>query len=203
MIGWFALGAIPFAVAEGLLLTHAPLAPLKRLLGLFLIGVVVWRCLQRRPRPPAEPSLALVGAASGLGSALLGSVGPLTAPFFLALGLTRGAYIGTEAASALTMHLTKIATHSAGACSPAKSCSSARPSPLPRCSAPGPARRSSAGSANASSSCSSNSASSSPAPSSSPASDHGHFSPTLIKQTTADRGHKQRTSAVSSRRHNH
>jgi uncharacterized membrane protein YfcA len=49
-----------------------------------------------------------------MGSALLGSVGPLTAPFFLAAGLTRAAYIGTEAASALTMHLTKIATYGAG-----------------------------------------------------------------------------------------
>ncbi|MGW4528799.1 sulfite exporter TauE/SafE family protein [Amycolatopsis sp. NPDC004378] len=114
LIGWFALGAIPCAVAGGLLLTHAPLTPLKRLLGLFLIGVVVWRRRQRQPRPPAEPSFALVGAASGLGSALLGPVGPLTAPFFLALGLTRGAYIGTEAASALTMHFTKIATYGAG-----------------------------------------------------------------------------------------
>lgn len=114
LIGWFALGAVPFAVAGGLLLSHAPLAPLKRLLGLFLIGVVVWRHLRRRPRPPAQPAFALVGAASGLGSALLGSVGPLTAPFFLALGLTRGAYIGTEAAGALTMHLTKIATYGAG-----------------------------------------------------------------------------------------
>lgn len=38
----------------------------------------------------------------------------LTAPFFLAVGLTRAAYIGTEAASALTMHLTKIATYGAG-----------------------------------------------------------------------------------------
>lgn len=55
-----------------------------------------------------------MGAASGLGSELLGSVGPLTAPFFLAYGLTRAAYIGTEAAAALTMHLTKIAAYGAG-----------------------------------------------------------------------------------------
>ncbi|WP_211226805.1 sulfite exporter TauE/SafE family protein [Amycolatopsis benzoatilytica] len=114
LIGWFALGAVPCAVAGGLLLAHAPLSPLKRVLGVFLIGVVVWRRLRRPPRPPAEPSFAAVGAASGLGSALLGSVGPLTAPFFLALGLTRGAYIGTEAASALTMHFAKIAAYGAG-----------------------------------------------------------------------------------------
>jgi uncharacterized membrane protein YfcA len=114
LIGWFALGAIPCAVAGGLLLATAPLSPLKRLLGAFLIAVVIWRRLRREPRTPTEPAFAAVGAASGLGSALLGSVGPLTAPFFLALGLTRGAYIGTEAAGALTMHLTKIATYGAG-----------------------------------------------------------------------------------------
>ena len=115
MIGWFALGAVPCAVAGGLLLARAPLAPLKVVLGVFLIGVVVWRRLPRaQRRPPSERAFAAVGAASGLGSALLGSVGPLTAPFFLAAGLTRAAYIGTEAASALTLHLTKIVTYGAG-----------------------------------------------------------------------------------------
>jgi uncharacterized membrane protein YfcA len=114
LIGWFALGAVPLAVAGGLLLAHAPLGPLKRVLGVFLIGVVVWRRRNPHPRKPADRSFAVVGAASGLGSALLGSVGPLTAPFFLAYGLTRAAYIGTEAAGALTMHLSKIAAYGAG-----------------------------------------------------------------------------------------
>jgi uncharacterized membrane protein YfcA len=114
LIGWFALGAVPCAVAGGLLLAHSPLAPLTRLLGVFLIGVVIWRRWQRRPRRPPEPAFAAVGAVSGLGSALLGSVGPLTAPFFLAAGLTRAAYVGTEAASALVTHLTKIAVYGSG-----------------------------------------------------------------------------------------
>ncbi|MEU4196985.1 sulfite exporter TauE/SafE family protein [Kribbella sp. NPDC026611] len=114
VIAWFALGAIPFAVAGGILLSHAPLAPLKRLLGVFLIAVVVWRRLRPSAPRPSDPQFAAVGAASGLGSALLGSVGPLTAPFFLAYGLTRAAYIGTEATSALIMHLTKLTTYGAG-----------------------------------------------------------------------------------------
>lgn len=38
----------------------------------------------------------------------------MTAPFFLAYGLTRGAYIGTEAAAAHTMHVTKAASYGAG-----------------------------------------------------------------------------------------
>ncbi|MGA5298387.1 TSUP family transporter [Nucisporomicrobium flavum] len=114
LIGWFAAGAVPLAVAGGLLLAHAPLGALHRLLGVFLIGVVIWRRLNPRPRRPGDRTFAAVGAASGLGSSLLGSVGPLTAPFFLAYGLTRAAYIGTEAAAALTMHLAKIAAYGAG-----------------------------------------------------------------------------------------
>lgn len=113
-MGWFAAGAVPLAVVGSLLLAHAPLSPLKRVLGIFLIGVVVWHLLRPQPKKPGDRTFAAVGAASGLGSALLGSVGPLTAPFFLAYGLTRAAYIGTEASFALTMHLTKIATYGAG-----------------------------------------------------------------------------------------
>jgi uncharacterized membrane protein YfcA len=114
MVRAFALGAVPGAVLGGVVLASAPLAVLKRVLGVFLIGVVVWRRVGRPPRPPSDAVFTGVGAASGVGSALLGSVGPLTAPFFLAAGLTRAAYVGTEAASALTMHLTKIATYGAG-----------------------------------------------------------------------------------------
>ncbi|WP_426513918.1 sulfite exporter TauE/SafE family protein [Dactylosporangium sp. McL0621] len=114
LIGWFAAGAVPFAVAGGLLLAHAPLGVLKRGLGVFLIGVVAWRRWSRTPRKPPDRAFSAVGAASGLGSALLGSVGPLTAPFFLAYGLTRAAYVGTEAAGAVTLHLSKVAAYGAG-----------------------------------------------------------------------------------------
>ena len=89
LVGWLAAGAVPLAVAGGLLLAHAPLGPLKRLLGVFLIAVVAWRRVNPHPRKLSDRAFAGVGAVSGLGSTLLGSVGPLTAPFFLAYGLTR------------------------------------------------------------------------------------------------------------------
>src|SRR3954468_7310282 len=114
LVGWFTLGAVPLAILGGLLLAQAPLSPLKRLLGGLLIGVVIWRRGNPHPGKPRDRAFMAVGAASGLGSALLGSVGPLTAPFFLAYGLTRAAYIGTEAASALVMHLAKITAYGAG-----------------------------------------------------------------------------------------
>jgi uncharacterized membrane protein YfcA len=114
LVGWFALGAVPFAVIGGFAFAYAPLAPLQRLLGVFLIGVVIWRHVGRTPEGIGERAFVGVGAASGFGSALLGAVGPFTAPFFLAYGLTRAAYIGTEAASALTMHLSKLAAYGVG-----------------------------------------------------------------------------------------
>jgi uncharacterized membrane protein YfcA len=114
LVGWFAAGAVPSAAAGGLLLTRAPVADLQRLLGAFLVAVVVWRRVRPTPGAPPDPAFAGIGAASGLGSALLGSVGPFTAPFFLAAGLTRAAYIGTEAASALTMHVAKLGAYGAG-----------------------------------------------------------------------------------------
>lgn len=114
IIGRFSVGAIPLAVAGGLLLVHAPLEPLQRLLGAFLLAVVIWRHLRPHPKPPSDNAFIAVGAASGLGSALLGSVGPLTAPFFLAKGFTRAVYIGTEAACALVMHAAKLTAYGAG-----------------------------------------------------------------------------------------
>jgi uncharacterized membrane protein YfcA len=115
LVGWFALGAVPCAVGAGLLFAEAPLGFLERLLGLLLLAVVVWRRTRRRPPRVTEPAFVAVGAGSGLGSALVGSVGPLTAPFFLARGLVKEAYIGTEAASAVVMHAAKLAAYGVGA----------------------------------------------------------------------------------------
>jgi hypothetical protein len=116
VVGWFALGGVPLAFAGGLLFAKAPLSALTRMLGAFLIAVVIWRHV--RPGPPRRPplrSFALIGAAASLLSALLGSVGPLMAPFFLAYGLLKGAYIGTEALATVLMHVVKLAAYKQGA----------------------------------------------------------------------------------------
>jgi uncharacterized membrane protein YfcA len=84
--------------------------------GVFLFLVVVWRRLH--PGPPRRPplkSFAVIGAGASFLSALLGSVGPIMAPFFLAFGLVRGAYIGTEAMSTVVMHVVKLVAYGQGA----------------------------------------------------------------------------------------
>jgi uncharacterized membrane protein YfcA len=109
VVAWFALGGVPMALLGGFLFAHAPLAALTRVLGAFLILIVVLRHMPKLPafKPPLK-SFALIGAVSSFLSALLGSVGPLIAPFFLAYGLVKGAYIGTEALSTVVMHLAKL-----------------------------------------------------------------------------------------------
>ena len=115
LIRSFAVGAVPTALVFGLVFARAPAAGLQRVLGAFLLVVVVLRHVSRgRVRRPSSRAFVWVGAASGTGSALLGSVGPLTAPFFLAYGLVKDAYIGTEAASAVVLHAAKLAAYGTG-----------------------------------------------------------------------------------------
>lgn len=112
VVAWFALGGIPMALLGGYLFASAPLKGLTRLLGAFLLLVVLWRHL--RPRLAHSfptPVFAGIGAGSSFLSALLGSVGPIMAPFFLAYGLVKGAYIGTEALSTVVMHVTKLVAY--------------------------------------------------------------------------------------------
>jgi uncharacterized protein len=112
VVGWFALGGVPAALAGGFLFASAPLAFLIRLLGVFLIAVVLYRhsgkagALKIRLR-----AFTLLGAVFSFLSALLGSVGPIMIPFFLAYGLVKGALIGTEALATVVMHVTKLAAY--------------------------------------------------------------------------------------------
>jgi len=108
----FALGAVPAAIIGGVIFATAPATALVRLLGVFLIIMVVYR----HTRWGKNAKLTLrgfvpLGAASGILSAVLGTVGPFAAPFFLSYGLVKGAYIGTEAMTAVIMHVTKLGVY--------------------------------------------------------------------------------------------
>lgn len=118
VVGWFSIGAVPFAIIGGLAFAAAPLAVLTRLLGAFLIGMVLWRQLPirilRQTRMPIQ-SFAVVGAVSSFISALIGTIGPLMVPFFLAYGLMKGAYISTEALSTVIIQVVKLGTYTGAA----------------------------------------------------------------------------------------
>jgi uncharacterized membrane protein YfcA len=112
IVTWFAIGGVPTALIGGLIFSKAPLTSLTRVLGAFLILIVVWRHLRSKGIwRPTLPAFAGIGAVASFLSALMGSVGPLMAPFFLAYGLVKGAYIGTEALCTVVMHVTKLVAY--------------------------------------------------------------------------------------------
>ncbi len=112
VVGWFALGGVPAALVGGFLFASAPLSFLTRLLGIFLITVVVYRHAGKggTARLPRR-AFPILGAIFSFLSALLGSVGPIMIPFFLAYGLVKGALIGTEALATVVMHVTKLVAY--------------------------------------------------------------------------------------------
>jgi uncharacterized membrane protein YfcA len=112
VVGWYTVGALPFALVGGYLFAHAPLSILTRTLGVFLLGIVIWRRLRPKAtwRPPLR-SFVAIGAGASVVSALVGSVGPLMAPLFLAYGLVKGAYIGTEALATVITHVGKLVAY--------------------------------------------------------------------------------------------
>jgi hypothetical protein len=116
IVGWFALGGIPAALVGGFLFAAAPLDALTRLIGAFLLASVAWRHIRPRPSGALGPrTFAVIGAFFAFASALVGSIGPLMAPFFLAAGLVKTAYIGTEAAATVVMHVAKLVAYGTAA----------------------------------------------------------------------------------------
>lgn len=121
-VGWFLLGALPLAVLGSVLFTRTDDRVLLGILGSFLLAVVVWRRIHLTPeRGFPVQGLAPVGGIFALFSSLTGSGGPIVAPFFLACGLIRHSFIGTEALASALMHVTKMSSYLALEAFPARS----------------------------------------------------------------------------------
>jgi uncharacterized membrane protein YfcA len=84
----------PRTVESVLVLLFSAIVPVRR-----------WQ-LRRGARIEAW-HLALVGAAIGFLSGMVASTGPINAPFFLAHGLVKGAYLSTEALGSMAIGLSK------------------------------------------------------------------------------------------------
>jgi len=112
VVKWFCIGAVPAAVLGGVLFANTPAGSLVRLLGVFLLLMIVYRHSPwgKNAQIGLRGFLPL-GVTSGIISAVVGVVGPFMAPFFLAYGLVMGAYIGTEALATVMMHVTKLSVY--------------------------------------------------------------------------------------------
>ena len=113
----YALWLLP-ASAVGLWIAQAlPAAALELGIGCFVLASV-WLPIARWLGMRADPEIArrrfaALGCVSGLLNPALGATGPLIAPFFLGLGLTRQGVVGTQAACQTAGHLSKVAVFGA------------------------------------------------------------------------------------------
>jgi uncharacterized membrane protein YfcA len=85
-------------------------------LGFFLILLIPIRRWMRKQNFYLKLwQMSLVGAVIGYLTGIVATTGAINTPFFLAFGLTKGAYLGTEAASTLSILFTKgITFHQLG-----------------------------------------------------------------------------------------
>lgn len=114
VFGWFVAGAVPLAALGAWLFTRIPDPGLVRLLGAFLLLSVIARRAHPALRRSFQPFwFAPIGGVFAVVSAVVGSAGPFLAPFYLSYGLTKGAFIGTEALGTAIMHVSKLSTYQA------------------------------------------------------------------------------------------
>lgn len=105
---WFASGAVPGALVGSWLFAHFPIHGLSIAVGIYLLIIPLLRRKFSHAFKIPPAAFLPVGFLSSVISGLIGIVGPLCAPFFLALGLTKGAFIGTEAFASIFTHISKL-----------------------------------------------------------------------------------------------
>ena len=107
----FSIGAIPFAILGSFVYVSLPALWIKKAIGTFLIFSVLFRQFNKDFKLHKPWIFTPLGAVTGFLSALIGGVGPVSSPFFLAYGLAKEAFVGTEALCAVGMHFVKSITY--------------------------------------------------------------------------------------------
>ena len=114
--GAYSATAVPAVVLGANTLVQFDARLIELMLGSFLLLMIpARRWLRRQAFELRLRHMALVGAGIGYLTGLVASTGAINTPFFLAFGLVKGAYIGTEAASSLSLFLAKgVSFHQLG-----------------------------------------------------------------------------------------
>jgi uncharacterized membrane protein YfcA len=107
----YAATGIPAAALGAQTMLILPPRAVDAAIGIFLLLMIPGRrwmatnLIQLR-----LPHLAVAGAGIGFLTGIVASTGPASVPVFLGYGLTKGAFIGTEAAASLAIYITKALT---------------------------------------------------------------------------------------------
>ncbi|MBN8959698.1 MAG: sulfite exporter TauE/SafE family protein [Rhizobiales bacterium] len=107
----YSITGVPAAALGARTLLVLPSRAVDIAIGLFLMAMVPARhWLAKRDIKITLWHLALGGAVIGYLTGIVVSTGPLSVPLFLFYGLTKGAFLATEAASSLGLYLSKSVT---------------------------------------------------------------------------------------------
>ena len=102
---------VPAAALGAKTLLTLPVGVIELVLGVFFIAMIpLRRWMARRNWTLNLWHMALVGLVIGFITGIVVSTGPINAPFFLAYGLLKGAYLGTEALGSLAVYIAKAVT---------------------------------------------------------------------------------------------
>jgi uncharacterized protein len=107
----YSVTGIPAAALGAKTLLTLPAGVIELVLGVFFITMIPLRRWMARQQWKLNLwHMALVGAVIGFITGIVVSTGPINAPFFLAYGLVKGAYLGTEALGSLAVYIAKAIT---------------------------------------------------------------------------------------------
>jgi hypothetical protein len=105
----YSIPGVPAAALGARTLLALPAASVDVALGAFFVAMIPLRRRLRATRFRIRLwQLALAGAAIGFVTGIVLSTGPLSVPAFTSYGLTKGAFLSTEAASSLGLMISKV-----------------------------------------------------------------------------------------------
>jgi uncharacterized membrane protein YfcA len=104
----FLAGAVPATALGALLFAGTKSEWLSRMIAIFMLAALpLRRVLKASGLVVRLRHFPVIGVGVGTLSAIVVTTGPVVTPFFLAFGLRRAAYIGTEGVCAMAMHITR------------------------------------------------------------------------------------------------
>lgn len=106
----FGAAAMPMAWLGARTMLALNATVLELFLGVFFIAMIpLRRWLERGGFAIGLGGMVIAGAGVGYLTGIVANTGPINTPFFLAHGLVRGGFVGTEALGSLTMYSSKVA----------------------------------------------------------------------------------------------
>jgi len=107
----YSVTGVPAAALGAGTLVALPPHVIEVAIGIFFILMIpVRRWMAARRIRLNLWHMAAIGLVIGYVTGIVVSTGPITAPIFLAYGLVKGAFVGTEAAASLAVYLSKATT---------------------------------------------------------------------------------------------